>query len=341
MLLLTGCSTSGVIDNVVKKEADTNNVKATTAYSWKTAIHNDRNTNLDIVVSFSGGGTRAAALSYGVLKGLRDTTVEIDGKSARLLDQIDLISSVSGGSFTSAYYGINGDGVFDTFEDDFLLRNVEQHLLWGIINPMEWFRKGGRTEMAIRYYNDTVFHNATFSDFKTDGPLIIINASGLGNGVRFSFVKEYFDLFCSRLDNFPVAKAVTASSSVPVLFLPVVLEKYSDCDSNDPEWLKNAKAHLKTNKDPLLEESVKGIDVLLNKERLRYIHLVDGGITDNLGLLALYDFVTLAGGTARIENILKTKPPKYFVIISVNSSTDPNFDMDISNKEPSIYETIN
>ncbi len=340
MLLLTGCSTSGVIDNVVKKETDTDKVKAT-AYSWKASIQNDRNPNLDIFVSFSGGGTRAAALSYGVLKGLRDTAVEIDGKSARLLDQIDLISSVSGGSFTSAYYGLNGDGVFDTFEDDFLLRDVEQHLFWGLMNPMEWFRKGGRTEMAIRYYNDTVFHNATFSDFKTDGPLIIINASGLGNGVRFSFVKEYFDLFCSRLDNFPVAKAVAASSSVPIVFLPVVLEKYSDCDSNDPVWLKNGKAQLEANEDPLLKESVKGIDVLLNKERLRYIHLVDGGITDNLGLLALYDFVTLGGGIVQLEHILKIKLPKYFVIISVNSSTDPNFNMDISNKEPSIYETIN
>lgn len=112
-------------------------------------------------------------------------------------------------------------------------------------------------------------------------------------------------------------------------------------ESNDPMWLKNGKAQLEANEDPLLKESVKGIDVLLNKERLRYIHLVDGGITDNLGLLALYEFVTLGGGIVQLEHILKTKPPKYFVIISVNSSTDPNFDMDISNKEPSIYETIN
>ena len=340
MLLLTGCSTYGVIDNTIKKDFDTDGVKGN-AYSWNAANHRDRNKNLDIAVSFSGGGTRAAALSYGVLKGLRDTTIMVDGKSARLLDQIDQISSVSGGSFTSAYYGLNGDGIFDTFEDAFLLRDVEHHLFWGLMNPIEWFRKGGRTEMAIRYYNDTVFHNATFSDFKQDGPLIVINASGLGNGVRFSFIQEYFDLFCSRLDNFPVAKAVAASSSVPILFLPVVLEKYPDCGSIEPEWLKRAKAQLEINEDPLLAETVSGIDVLLNKQRLRYIHLVDGGITDNLGLLALYDFVTLGGGAAQTLHNMKTQPPKYFVIISVNSSTDPNLDMDITNKEPSIGETIN
>ncbi|NOQ78891.1 MAG: patatin-like phospholipase family protein [Gammaproteobacteria bacterium] len=340
VLLLTGCTTYGVIDNTVKTETETDEEKPN-AFSWKAANQLDRNTNLDLAVSFSGGGTRAAALAYGVLKGLRDTTIEVDGQSSRLLDQIDQISSVSGGSFTSAYYGLNGDGIFDTFEHAFLLRDVEKHLFWGLMNPIEWFRKGGRTEMAIRFYNDTVFHNATFSDFKKDGPLIVINASGLGNGVRFSFIEEYFDLFCSRLDNFPVAKAVAASSSVPIVFLPVVLEKYSDCDSFEPEWLKRSKAQLEINEDPLLAESVKGIEILLNKKRLRYIHLVDGGITDNLGLLALYDFVTLSGGAVQTLQNMKTKPPKYFVVISVNSSTDPNFDMDISNKEPSILDTIN
>ena len=338
VLLLTGCTSYGVIDNVAIKGTDAEG-KAK-IYSWKNATRNDRNKDLDIMIAFSGGGTRAAALSYGVLKGLRDTTIEVDGKPARLLDQIDQISSVSGGSFTSAYYGLNGDGIFDTFEEAFLLRNVEKHLLWGLLNPIEWFRKGGRTEMAIRYYNDTVFHNATFSDFKKEGPFIVINASGLGNGVRFSFVQEYFDLICSRLDNFSVAKAVAASSSVPIVFLPVVLEKYSDCGSIEPEWLKMAKAELEVNEDPLLEETVSGIEVLLNKKRLQYIHLVDGGITDNLGLLAIFDFVSLAGGAKQALLNMKTTPPKYFVIISVNSSTDPNRDMDISNKEPSIGETV-
>ena len=340
ILLLTGCSTYGVIDNAALK--DTSTVAASDkAYSWKNANKKDRNPNLDIIVGFSGGGTRAAALSYGVLKGLKDTTVMVNGKPARLLDQIDQISSVSGGSFTAAYYGLNGDGIFDSFKHAFLLRDVEKHLLWRIFNPIEWFRKGGRTEMAIRYYNDTIFHNATFSDFKKEGPLIVINASDLGNGVRFSFIQEYFDLFCSRLDNFSVARAVTASSSVPIVFLPVVLEKYSDCGSTEPEWLKTAKARVKKTNDPLLSETVHGIEVLLNKEPLRYIHLVDGGITDNLGLLALYDFVSLGGGAQQTLHNMKTTPPKYFVIISVNSSTTPNRDMDISNKEPSAFETIN
>jgi hypothetical protein len=38
------------------------------------------------LLTFSGGGTRAAAFSYGVLETLRDTTVSIRGRHRRLLD---------------------------------------------------------------------------------------------------------------------------------------------------------------------------------------------------------------------------------------------------------------
>ena len=134
---------------------------------------------------------------------------------------------------------------------------------------------------------------------------------------------------------------MTASSAVPIVFLPVVLEKYPDCDFTEPDWLKRSKKQLAANKEPLLRETISGIDTLLNKDRLRYLHLVDGGITDNLGLLALYDIVTLGGGAVDILEDMKTIPPKYLVVISVNSSTDPDRAMDISHAEPSLIETIN
>ena len=72
--------------------------------------------NMLMFVTFSGGGTRAAALSYGVLEELAKTEVVIDGKKRRLLDEVDVMSSVSGGSFTAAYYGLFGDRIFQDFE---------------------------------------------------------------------------------------------------------------------------------------------------------------------------------------------------------------------------------
>lgn len=80
-------------------------------------------------MSFSGGGTRAAAMAYGIMQELRDTNVMLKRGSTRLLDEVDTISAVSGGSFTAAYYGLHGDGMFDTYEDVFLRKNVEKPLV--------------------------------------------------------------------------------------------------------------------------------------------------------------------------------------------------------------------
>src|SRR4051794_26574425 len=60
------------------------------------------------VLAISGGGTRAAALGYGVMEELRRTVVTIHGEKRRLLDEVDVISAVSGGSLPATYYGLRG-----------------------------------------------------------------------------------------------------------------------------------------------------------------------------------------------------------------------------------------
>ena len=119
-----------------------------------------------MVLAFSGGGTRAAALAYGVLEAMRDTTVNLDGQPKRLLDEIDVISSVSGGSFTAAYFGLHGDRIFTDFENSFLRADVTGELVSGLFQPALWFSEGGRTEMAIDYYDEKVFRGATFADLQ-------------------------------------------------------------------------------------------------------------------------------------------------------------------------------
>ena len=66
-------------------------------------IHQQRQIgDVVLLLAFSGGGTRAAALAYAVLQELRDTEITRAGERVRLLDEVDIISSVSGGSFTAA-----------------------------------------------------------------------------------------------------------------------------------------------------------------------------------------------------------------------------------------------
>ena len=334
LLLLSGCSSRGVIDNAPLTE-----VTSTASYSVKAAAGSKRGSGgVSLILSFSGGGTRAAALAYGVMKELRVTTLMIDGKPRKLLDEVDFISSVSGGSFTSAYYGVYGDRIFEDYEDVFLRRNIQSQLIRGLFNPLTWLGNKGRTEMAVKIYDKEVFHGATFGDMqRKGGPLVLINASDLGHGVRFSFVQEYFTLLCSDISSFPVAKAVAASSAVPVVFPPVVVKNHKNCKRGKPDWLLAAEK--RTADDPVLSQVVDGLQSY-DKERRQFAHFVDGGITDNLGLRAVYEMIEMAGGANRFVKHTGRKRGRSLMVISVNASTEPEPKMDTSGKSPSLMESL-
>ena len=105
-----------------------------------TGVGESRSNDLLLILAFSGGGTRAAAFAYGVLEELAATPVILGGRPRRLLDEVDLISVVSGGSFTAACYGLYGDRVFHDFETEFLKRPVEQRLIVQLLRPRNWVR---------------------------------------------------------------------------------------------------------------------------------------------------------------------------------------------------------
>src|SRR5690349_18524813 len=89
------------------------------------AIRPGQSDDLLVVLAISGGGTRAAALGYGVLEELRRTEVTVNGVKRRLLDEVDVISAVSGGTFPAAYYALRGEKTFEEFEAKVLSRNFE------------------------------------------------------------------------------------------------------------------------------------------------------------------------------------------------------------------------
>jgi hypothetical protein len=72
LLLISGCASYGVVEN-----APGQGTTEEQSYSIKTFMYEWRSSENALILAFSGGGTRAAALSYGVLKGLRDTPVLI------------------------------------------------------------------------------------------------------------------------------------------------------------------------------------------------------------------------------------------------------------------------
>jgi NTE family protein len=337
-LWMAGCASTGQITNTpVSEQLDITNRKEIT-----TGAKGQRSDNAFFFISLSGGGTRAAALSYGVLQELRDTRYTNDGKEIRLLDEIDYISSVSGGSFTAAYYGLYGDRIFEDYETVFLRQNVQKTLIGSVLNPINWLRGlftgFNRTEMAINYYDENIFSGGTFNDIiERDGPYLEINATDLGIGARFSFTQERFNMLCSDIGNFKVARAVAASSAVPVAFAPIALQNYDTCSDQDPDWFRADQVNLVDN--PRLQAMIDAYNSYQDKQGRPYIHLVDGGISDNLGIRALYDRVELMGGARKSVNNLQ-KIPKYIVIIVVNAETRPANPMDSSGDAPSSVQVV-
>lgn len=293
-----------------------------------------------VLLAFSGGGTRAAALSYGVLEELRDTPIEIDGRRRRLLDEVDTITSVSGGSFTSAYYGLHGDRIFEDYEERFLRRDIEGELMLGLLDPLNWFRFASaffdRSDMAVRLYDEDVFEGATFADLEAaKGPLLQINATDLAAGHHFTFSQGQFDFLCSDLAKLPVARAVTASSAVPGLFSPLVLENYAgECGFVPPPGFTEALQQRSS--DPRRFRVATILNGYLDRRARPYVHLLDGGISDNIGLRVPLENVILAGGpTGRLQQVHAQAIRRVLVIV-VNAEVHPAPTWDLADVSPGL-----
>jgi NTE family protein len=297
-----------------------------------------------LVLAFSGGGTRAAALSYGVLEELRETVVVVGGEQRRLLDEVDVISSVSGGSFTSAYYGLYGDRIFEDFEERFLRRNVQKQLLLQLLRPKNWFRMMrtffSRTELAIEYYDQKIFDKATFADLAAaQGPLIQINATDLSVGNRFTFVQRQFDMICSDLSTLRLARAVAASSAVPVVFPALTLKNYAGtCGYARPPWLDEALQDRRG--APRRFYNARIMQGYLDAGKRRYIHLVDGGISDNLGVRTFLDTLITAGGAWNTLRWVGLEQPRHIVFIVVNAEVNPDQGIDLLASTPSVRAIV-
>ena len=282
--------------------------------------------DLLLFLTFSGGGTRAAALSYGVLEELRNTEVVIAGKKRRLLDEVDGISAVSGGSFTAGYYGLFGDRIFQDFESKFLKKNIQGKLLLGVINPINWFKlfsgTFGRSDLSAEYYDKHIFEGKTFGDMAArKGPIIVINATDMSYGTRVGFTQYAFDLICSDLSRYPVARAAAASSAVPMVLTPITLQNYAGtCGYKMPEGFEEMlKGRAVSERQFYLANN---LSAYLDSEKKRYIHLVDGGVADNLGLRAILDRVMLRGSVWESIKGTPVEKVQKVVLIVVNAETE-------------------
>jgi NTE family protein len=320
LLQLSGCATTYPINPALT------HIDPQTAYNYHNVVEeSDKGSNVLLMLAFSGGGTRAAAFSYGVLKELSETELGREGHKYRLSDEVDVITSVSGGSFTAAYFGLFGDRIFEDYEKEFLRRNVQGELTGQALSPFNWFRLLSpyytRADMASELYDKTIFHHATYGDLiKAHGPYVIINATEMTLGTRFQFTQGYADIICTDLARLPVARAVTASSAVPILFSPVTLVNHAgECDWQPPPWLSRALDI--QDRSSRLYNLATGMVALENREDHPYLHLFDGGLADNLGLRAMLDSVLRHDSITETLTALGMEGTRKVVTILVNAET--------------------
>lgn len=305
----------------------------------------NRSNNSDEIIflmAFSGGGTRAASFSYGLLESLRDTTYEADGRTRRLLDEVDIISSVSGGSFTSAAYALYGDEIFEIFEPAFLHRNVQSALVWKALNPFNWPALASSTysisDLAAKYYDKILFNGATFNDLRTNNtPHIIINTTDVSSGNRLSFNQEVFDILASDVGSYPISRAVAASSAVPGLLSPITLNNYAgQYPVEKPRWLQ--RSYNNQEEDALRVQSAR-LALYNDSADYPFVHLVDGSVSDNLGLRSYLDMnAILQANPELISRMGERDTVKKIVLISVNSFVHPKNVWDKSDNPPKTKE---
>jgi len=258
-------------------------------------------TNYDdmvVALSFSGGGMRAAAFSYGVLEGFDQTRVPTRSGATSLLDRLDFLSGVSGGSILAAYYGLKGRAAMADFRPRFLNVNAEEALQTDLSlgNIARGLNGGVNDATRFPVWLDThLYGQATFRDLlRRQRPRVWINAADIYDRTAFIFAPVTFSALCSDLSTYPVSLAVAASAAVPVVFAPIVVQNFHDtCSTPLPGWV--ARVHSNPNAPPLIKSYADALE-RYRSGAINYVKLLDGGLIDNYGL-AGFTVARLAANT--------------------------------------------
>jgi len=302
-----------------------------------------------VILAFSGGGTRAAAFSYGVLEFLRRTEiVGPKGNRVRLIDEVDVITGVSGGSFTALAYGLYGDKLFDDYVERFLKRDVQAEIIARAFSPLYWGKLSvtgwGRSELAAQLYDEILFNGATFGTLaRGDGPMIMASATDIASGARFVFHQTLFDVICSDLNAVPLSRAAAASSAVPVVLSPVTINNYSGtCDFAVPPWV-NRFIDSANPPRPAARAlaSIRDAEEAYGDSAHRpYLHLVDGGVADNVAMRSVLDALELLEALHEVGFASPLDSARRIIVFVVNSLSTPKTNWDESEAPPGTLEIL-
>jgi len=280
--------------------------------------HNDEDDTL-IVLMFSGGGTRAAALGYGVLEQLHKQQITIGGKKQSLMSNVDVVVGVSGGSVLAAYFALKGEETIPLFYKRFLHQNFQRQVV----------------KQAFS------MSNLPRLEKNAKGPFAIISATDMGIGERFNFTQEYFDPMCIDLGDLRLARAVAASSSVPMVFAPITLNNNGGrCSYTPPIKIEDADgSETGRQQSRTIKEFYERFQKYADGKNRPYIHLIDGGLTDNLGMRSLLDMTEMYPEKILTNKILQNNI-HHIVVINVNAQNQVSSNLDKTAAVPGFRDVV-
>jgi len=325
-----------------------------------------------VLVTFSGGGTRAAALADGALRALAETMVRGKDGMAPLSSQIDIVSSVSGGSVTAAYYALGGIGGLDDLERDFLYKDVMGELITKVVlNPFQLFSP--RIDILDNYLDEHLFHHKTYRDLLAANhpgndrrPYVVLNAGDMASGSVFSFNQDQFDLICADLAEFKIADAVSASAAFPVALSALTIKNRAPCEAQRKAAAEDISGWQAENGQPEPKRIVadrstaeslgvrypdadnlarfrRGTVALdyLNRDRKEdFIQLLDGGIADNLGLTLPLTLLTSPNESPSFLNWANTGKADKLLLLVVNARGEAGNDFGARASPPGIADML-
>jgi len=241
-------------------------------------------------LALSGGGSRSANFSAACMFELQRLGI---------LRHVDYISSVSGGSLTAAFYCLSDDAQWNPgeaqrrlthpFATDLIIKFL---MPWNMIALL--VSDFDRSDLLADSFKDNVFtrdgHQLTYADLRQDRPRLLINATDLQSGRGFIFCDETFDQLNSDLSKYPICYAVAASAAVPVVMHQVTLRDYSTIFK-------------------------------------QFRHLVDGGVSDNLGISSLVE--TYEAQLVSAEKAQRSDPypnGALFIVLDARTRFDARLD---------------
>jgi NTE family protein len=282
-----------------------------------------------IGMSFSGGGMRASAFSYGVIKELATYKSRSGKISGTLIDDVVFVSGVSGGSVPAVYLALHGAKTIPSFRDKFLYKDPQSSFetSFSLFSLLSILGGGLNSKTGFqRWLDENLFHDATFGDLVRDGAMTLwVNASDVYNYTVFTFDAETFAALCSDLRSYKLSEAVSAASAVPGVFSPVVIENFAgQCDYKEPAWVGRAIDSLGSSL--VIRNKALSFRRYQNRQESGYLKLFDGGITDNLGV---HGIVTQR---ERYASIIAPMSPKQvvnmkdllFILVNASAKTGEN-----------------